>query len=190
VVASALRAGEAWARRAFLKQHTEYIERLLTRMLGSHADLDDLVQDVFIRAFKQIANLREPAAIRSWLTQIAVYVAREAIRRKKRRRWLLFLPPEETPDLEVPTASPEARAALRAFYEVVGHFDPDTQTAFTLRFVEQMELTEIATACGVSLATIKRRLKSAEAEFFIRGKAHEALADWFEEGTRWRSHET
>ena len=50
-----------------------------------------------------------------------------------------------------------------------------------------MELTEIAAACGVSLATIKRRIKSAEAEFMERGKEYEALAEWFEEGTRWRS---
>ena len=56
----------------------------------------------------------------------------------------LFLPPEETPELAAPAASLEARAALRAFYEVVGHLDPDARIAFTLRVVEGMELTEIA----------------------------------------------
>jgi RNA polymerase sigma-70 factor (ECF subfamily) len=68
---------------------------------------------------------------------------------------------------------------------VVGQLDADARIAFTLRFVEGMELAEIARACGVSLATIKRRIKSAEAEFAERGQANEMLADWFEEGTRW-----
>jgi RNA polymerase sigma-70 factor (ECF subfamily) len=49
-----------------------------------------------------------------------------------------------------------------------------------------MELTQVAESCGVSLATIKRRIHAAELAFCARGRAHEALADWFEEGTRWR----
>jgi RNA polymerase sigma-70 factor, ECF subfamily len=186
----ALRAGEPWAERALLEQHTDHMERILTRILGGHADLDDLVQEVFVRAFERVEQLREPRALRGWLTAIAVYVAREAVRAKRRRRWLLFLPQEETPELAAPAASHEARAALRAFYEVVACFDPDVRSAFTLRFVEGMELSEIAAACGVSLATIKRRLRSAEADFTTRCKAHDALADWLDEGSRRQEHET
>jgi RNA polymerase sigma-70 factor, ECF subfamily len=189
-LARAICEGEGWAERALLAQYAGHVERILTRILGGRSDLDDLVQDVFLRAFERVEDLREPRALRGWLSSIAVFVAREAIRKKQRRRWLLFLPPEEVPELEVPEASPEARAALRAFYEIVGRLDADARIAFTLRFVEDMDLTEIADACGVSLATIKRRIKSAEAEFFARGKGNEALADWFEEGTRWHRHET
>jgi RNA polymerase sigma-70 factor, ECF subfamily len=185
-LARALREGEAWAERALLEQQTAHVERILTRILGGRSDLDDLVQEVFVRAFERVEELREPRALRGWLTAIAVFVAREAIRAGKRRRWLVFLPKEETPEPVSPTAPPEVRAAVRAFHDVVGRLDADARIAFTLRFVEGMELAEIAGACGVSLATIKRRIKSAEAEFSERGRAHEALADWFEEGTRWR----
>jgi RNA polymerase sigma-70 factor (ECF subfamily) len=184
-LARALAAGEVWAERALLEQHTGHLERLLTHILGGRDDLDDLVQEVFVRALERVDELREPRALRGWLTAIAVFVAREAIRARRRRRWLIFLPPEETPELACADASPEVRAAVRAFYEVVGRLDADERIAFTLRFVEGMELTEVAAACGVSLATIKRRLKKAEGEFSARGRAHEALADWFEEGTRW-----
>jgi RNA polymerase sigma-70 factor (ECF subfamily) len=183
----ALCAGKTWAERAFLETQTAHVERILTRILGGHPDLDDLTQEVFVRAFERVDELREPLALRGWLTAIAVFVARETIRKKQRRRWLLFLPPEETPDIEIPAASPEARAALRAFYEVLGHLAIDARIAFALRFVEGMELSEIAEACDVSLATIKRRIKSAEADFHRLGRAHAALVDWFEEGTRWRA---
>jgi RNA polymerase sigma-70 factor, ECF subfamily len=185
-LAQALQAGEAWAERALLERHTLHVKRILTRILSARVDLDDLVQEVFVRAFRRVEELREPWAVRPWLTAITVFVAREAIRAKRRRWWLLFLPPEEMPEIVAPLASPEMRAAVRAFYEVVGQLDTDARIAFTLRFVEGMELAEVASACGVSIATIKRRIKSAEAEFAERGQAHEMLAEWFEEGTRWR----
>src|SRR5262249_21376297 len=126
----------AWAERALLERYTAHVERVLTRILGAHTDLDDLAQEVFVRAFQRVEDLRDARAIRAWLTAIAVFVAREAIRRKRRRRWLVFLPPDETPDIQTNAASPEARAALRAFYEVVDHLDADRRIAFTLRFVD------------------------------------------------------
>jgi RNA polymerase sigma-70 factor (ECF subfamily) len=189
-LALALREGEVWAQRALLTQYTAPVERILTRILGGCLDLDDLVQEVFLRAFERVEDLRQPRALGAWLAAIAVFVAREVIRKKQRRRWLLFLPPEELPDLAIPSASPEARAALRAFYEVVGRLDADARIAFTLRIVEGMDLTEIADSCGVSLATIKRRLARAEARFLAGAKANQALVDWLEEGTRWRRHES
>jgi RNA polymerase sigma-70 factor (ECF subfamily) len=185
-LARALRAGERWAACALLDKYTPHVARILTRILGGPGNFDDLVQEVFVRAFQRVEDLRDPRALEAWLTSITVFVAREALRAKARRRWLLFLSPEETPDVEAPVASPEVRAAIRAFYQVVGQLDADARIAFTLRFVEGMQLADIAEACGVSVATIKRRIKSAEAEFAARGQAHEALAPWFEEGTRWR----
>src|SRR3954462_5508548 len=83
-----LEAAEPWAERALLQAETANVERILTRILGFCADLDDLTQEVFIRAFARIAELREPDSLRAWLGSIAVFVAREAIRRKRRRRWL------------------------------------------------------------------------------------------------------
>ncbi len=149
------------------------------------SDLDDLVQEVFVRAFQRVEELREPRALPAWLTGIAVNVARETIRAGKRRRWLRFMAEEETPDVPALVAAPETRAAVRAFYAVVAELDADERIAFTLRFVEGMELAEVAGACGVSLSTIKRRIKSAEDEFVERAQAHDALASFLEEGTRW-----
>jgi len=181
-----LKAAEPWAERALLHAETAHVERLLTRMLGFSAELDDATQEVFIRAFARIAELREPDSLRAWLSSIAVFVAREAIRRKRRRRWLVFLPPEERPEPTVSGASFEARTALRVLYEVLDGFATDERIAFTLRFVEGMELSEVADVCQVSLATIKRRLKRASDEFYLRGRARAELVDWFEEGSRWR----
>ena len=77
----------------------------------------------------------------------------------------------------------EAADALgTAELEVVGRMRYSSNATFLVEArVDGMELAEIAGACGVSLATIKRRIKSAEADFAELGQAHEALAEWFED---------
>jgi RNA polymerase sigma-70 factor, ECF subfamily len=181
-----LRERKPWAERALLEQYGAHVERVLTHILGSHNDLDDLTQEVFLRALSRVGDVHDASGLKSWLSAFAANVAREALRSKRRRWWQVLRPPEETPELPAPSACAEDRAALRAFYEVLGTLDADARVAFALRYVEGMELTQVAEACGVSLATAKRRIKAAEDEFCARGKVHEALADWFEEGTRWR----
>jgi RNA polymerase sigma-70 factor (ECF subfamily) len=185
-----LKAAEPWAERTILRTEAAHVERMLTRILGFCSELDDLTQEVFIRALARIDELREPESLRAWLSSIAVFVAREAIRRKRRRRWLVFLPAQAQPEPPTSGASFEARAALRAFYEVLDGFAADERIAFTLRFVEGLELSEVAEACQVSLATIKRRLKRASDEFYLRGRTRAELVDWFEEGSRWRRIES
>jgi len=185
-LARGLRERRPWAERLLLERHGAHVERVLTHILGNHTDLDDLVQEVFVRALARVGDLHDASGVKSWLAAFAANVAREAIRSRRRRWWQVLQPADETPDLPAPSASAEDRAALRAFYDVLGTIDVDARIAFTLRYVEGMELTEAAAACGVSLATIKRRIKAAEGAFCALGRSHEALADWFEEGTRWR----
>jgi RNA polymerase sigma-70 factor (ECF subfamily) len=63
----------------------------------------------------------------------------------------------------------------------------DLRIVFSLRFIEGMELKEMATACDVSLATVKRRLAAAEERFLDLARKEEALRPWIEEGQRWGS---
>ncbi len=184
-----LRVGRPEAERRLFELHHRHVERILTRVLGTASkqgeDIDDLVQEVFIRAFDRVAQLREADALKAWLTSIAVFVARETIRKRKRRSWLTLLTPDQPLELEAPNADPEVRDAMRAFYQVVERLDADERVAFTLRLVEGMELKAIADACGVSLATVKRRVKTAETKFVKQAKRHPALADWVKGGSRW-----
>ena len=181
----ALQEGKAWAERAFVEENRGRVLRLLAKILGQHAELDDLVQEVFIRALARVDTLRETGALKSWLNGITVFVAREAIRKRRRRRWLTLVAPAELPEPEAPDASPEDRATLKAFYEVLDKLAVDRRIVFALRYVEGLELSEIALACDISLSTTKRRLKQAEGEFVRRATRNEALADWMEGGRRW-----
>jgi RNA polymerase sigma-70 factor (ECF subfamily) len=70
---------------------------------------------------------------------------------------------------------------------VLGRLPVDDRIAFSLRFIEGLELTEVARACGVSLNTIKRRLDRAERRFVALAAREPSLREWLDQGARWRS---
>ena len=180
----ALRARDSSAERWLIGAHWARVERILFRILGDVRHLEDLTQEVFVRVFARIEDVTEPESLRPFVTSVTVFVAREAIRKARRHRWLSFLAPEDLPDVGAGDDD-DAREALAAFYRIVRTLDPDERVAFTLRFVEGLELSAVAAACGVSLATIKRRLARAETRFIERCRGDEALRPWLEEGDRW-----
>jgi RNA polymerase sigma-70 factor (ECF subfamily) len=63
---------------------------------------------------------------------------------------------------------------------------PDAErVVFALRYVDGMELSPIAVACEISLATVKRRLARAEQRFAAAARRDNVLRAWLEEGNRW-----
>src|SRR5262249_4720499 len=157
---------------ALYDRFAPHVQRVLCRVLGFDRDLADLHHDVFVRALGSLDGLRDPSALKAWITSIAVFTARTAIQRRVRGRWLSFLDHDELPEVEAVVASGEVNEALRATYALLDKLPADERIAFALRFIDGMELTEVADACGVSLATIKRRLARAEESFARRARAH------------------
>ena len=177
-VVAALRAGERAGGAALYDRHHAYVRRVLTRVLGPDADLHDLIQDVFVAAIDSIDRLQQPDALRSWLAAISVNTVRVELRRRTKGRLVSLLPHAELPELPAPAATPELDEAVRATYRVLGTLPADERIPFALRFIEGMELTEIASVCQVSLATTKRRLMSAQKKFVNIARTHPALGDW------------
>ncbi|MDC0740519.1 RNA polymerase sigma factor [Polyangium mundeleinium] len=185
VLVTAVRAGNRAAIAALYDRYEAHVMRTLVRVLGADRELADIHHDVFVRALGSIDELRDPGALRAWLTSIAIFTARTCILRRSRRFWLRLLPWYEVPEVEAPLPSSEVTEALRATYTILDGLPVDERIPFALRFVGGMELTEIAEACGVSLATIKRRLARAEAHFTEQAREHPALSDWLEGSARW-----
>lgn len=184
LVEAALRRVPA-ARAQIFERHANHVARVLARLLGTDDEIADLVHDVFVMALRDLPRLNDPSALKAWLTAITVNTARGHIRKKTRRRWLRFFAPEDLPEMQAATADDGVLEATRATYAVLDQLTPDDRIAFALRFVDGMELTEVAIACDVSLATIKRRLARAEATFLERARTFPALETWMEWGGRW-----
>ena len=164
ILVSALVKGDPRAPSILFDRYGAHVQRVLARMLGyAEPERADLLHDVFIRALERIGELKNPRALKHWLTGITVFTTQEWIRRRRR-----IGPPREPAGADRHQATaiePEAREAVRAFYEVMNRFDPDERAAFILRFVEGMTLGEVAEACEVSLSTARRRISRADDRF-------------------------
>ncbi|HXI54589.1 MAG TPA: sigma-70 family RNA polymerase sigma factor, partial [Polyangia bacterium] len=148
-----LRARSPEARRALVRQYGGFVRTILIRLLGAgDPERADLLQDVFLRVFEGIDSLQRPEALQAWLARIAVFVAREHIRRQRRRRWLVFF--AEPPDTPAPGAPNEGtREAVRCVYALLDRLPVDERLVLALHAFEGMELREIAPMCGLSYAT-------------------------------------
>jgi RNA polymerase sigma-70 factor (ECF subfamily) len=180
----ALRRGDPAARATLVRRYHPKVERLVAGALGVDSDLLDVVQDVFLSVLKNVHQLKDPAALPGWITSLAVFTARGHIRRRRRWRWIRFSAPEDVPELPIAAHDSEGSATLRAVYKVIDTLPTDERLAFALRFVAELELTEVAASCQVSLATIKRRLARAEARFLAAADKSSLLRARLERGDR------
>jgi RNA polymerase sigma-70 factor (ECF subfamily) len=171
------RQGDERACAWLIERHAPRVTRVLARILGRDAELVDHVQEVLMRAARDIEALREPTAFQAWITALAVTEARRVLRRRARWRWLWGA--ESRTDVEaIGTDGSAAQEAVRAVYAAMGRLAVDERVAFTLRHLDGMELTEVATATGLSLATVKRRLARAEERFAKLTEGVHALNPW------------
>jgi RNA polymerase sigma-70 factor (ECF subfamily) len=147
------------AEQAF-RRYSGYVAAVAFRILGSDEQIDDVVQDVFLVAVKDLGRLREPEAMKGWLATIAVRVAGRRLRLRRLRRLLGLGQPLDY-ELAVPAARPEARVLLGQIYTLLDELAVDKRLAWVLRHVQGEQLDEVARLCGCSLAAAKRRIDAA-----------------------------
>ncbi|HYQ01140.1 MAG TPA: RNA polymerase sigma factor [Polyangiaceae bacterium] len=186
----AVRDGNAAAKAELFHRYAAQLERLITHVLGYDAELADILQETFVAALRSLGSLKDPAALKPWLLTIATLTARKALRSRSRRRWLRYFTDETEEARYEPQVEPpneESQRAAREVYAILARFPVDERLAFALRYINGLDLTAVASACDVSLATIKRRLQRADRRFVKAAAGAPALADWIESGERWKS---
>jgi RNA polymerase sigma-70 factor (ECF subfamily) len=150
---------------ALYAAHARYIAGVVHRILGgADSEVDDLVQETFIDAIEGIGNLHEPLAARAWLVTVAVRHARRVLGRRRRRAFFAFLAKDYAPR----ASDPRDRQPVDDLYDALERLPTDLRIPWVLHRIEQLNLPETATACEVSLATVKRRI--AEAEQRLEGR--------------------
>lgn len=160
-LAGRLLAGEPWAREAFYRRYVKAVWCTALRLVGNRSDADDVVQDTFVEALRDVHKLREPDRMRAWLLQITVHQAHRRFRKRKLMRKLGLERPSDDGLLESLAksgASAEARAELACIDRVLGRVSANQRFAWMLRHIEGLSLEEVAQACDCSLATAKRRI--------------------------------
>lgn len=150
-----------------------YRPRILRFLLSSLADRDvaeSLTQDCFLKAWNARHQFRGDSSLGTWLTRIAVNLMRDHLRSRSLRFWQKTRGSSlDVMDISdwVPDGrgSPEtvtlARDRVAAVWKAVESLSAHQRTVFSLRFVEEMELDEIAQTIGMNLSTVKSHLYRA-----------------------------
>jgi RNA polymerase sigma-70 factor (ECF subfamily) len=159
-------AGDRWGREMLYRRHAGSLLGMTVRLLANRREAEEIVQDTFVTAFEQLGTLREPAAVRGWLGQIAVNLVRRRFRRARLMRFLGLDRGADDATLESladPGVSTDQRAELALVDRLLRGMKPALRLAWMLRRVDGLELGEVASLCECSLATIKRRIAEADA---------------------------
>ena len=150
-----------------------YVAAVILRLDGRQAEVDDIVQEVFVEAARGVARLRDADAVKGWLATITVRVVRHRLRARRLRRFLGLDAQADYAGLIDPSASPLDKLLVRAVYRVLDELPVDDRLAFTLHHIEGEKLEEVARLCRCSCATAKRRI----------ARAQQAIEDRMGEGT-------
>jgi len=155
-----------------VRGHQKRLYRLLLAMTRDPDEADQLTQETFVRAFRHRDAFRGDAAAGTWLTRIAINLVRDRSRSGAWRFWrALFrrdgdaaVEAEQVPD---GAPDPQRQVLARRDAEAVGcavlKLPVRQRAAFTLRYVEEMTLEEIAASMGCEVGTVKAHLARATA---------------------------
>ncbi len=159
-----------------VRLYRQRVFRFLLASLRDRETAENLTQDCFLRAYMARAHFRGDSSLSTWLMKIAMNLLRDHLRSKRLRFWTktreTALDPIDVSDW-VPDgrSSPEAELIARRqvghVWQAVNQLPPKQRSVFVLRFVEEMELKEIAETTGMNPSTVKTHLYRALAA--VRG---------------------
>lgn len=127
-------------------------------------DIEDVMQEVALSLCRKIGSLREPAALRSWLRQIAINVARTAHRRSERRPTTDILADDEVlaaPPSVASRARDEARERLNLTLAAAESLPIQYREPLMLKVGAGLSLTQISDTLDVPVSTLESRLARA-----------------------------
>ncbi|MGE0550107.1 MAG: RNA polymerase sigma factor [Kofleriaceae bacterium] len=146
----------------------------LYRVLGDRTDLEDLVQEVFVIAFRGLERFRGDARLSTWLYRICVNVALGRIRTRKRRPAAFSgidvdatsFDPSLVERPETPERSLERREQQARVYRALETLAPKKRIVLYLHEIEGLDLKEIAYLVDSNPVTVRTRLFYARREFY------------------------
>ena len=168
------RADERAAHDEFYHRFRRQVAGNLYRVIGDRSDLDDLVQEVFVIAFRGLERFRGDARLSTWLYRICVNVALGRIRTRKRRPAAIGLAdldsaatdPSLTERPETPAQSLQRRQDQERVYRALEILAPKKRIVLYLHEIEGLDLKEIAYLVDSNPVTVRTRLFYARKEFY------------------------
>jgi RNA polymerase sigma-70 factor (ECF subfamily) len=157
-----IRAGDGTAFEQLYKQHSTRLYNLAGRMMGAHGEADDLLQDIFLLAYRKLGSFRGESSLGTWLYRLAMNHCLDVLRNRQTRMG------QQTDSLDEPDADPVASpvpvvgAVSRIDLErAIDTLPPACRAAFLLHDVEGFGHQEVGTMLGISEGTSKSQVHKA-----------------------------
>lgn len=172
---------EAFTR--LFRKHRAAVSRIVFRMLGPSADLEDVVQEVFIQVYRSLPDFRGQSKFSTWLHRVAVNVVLMARRRARSRP---LLTGEEAarnePNGDVLPDQQLARSrCLDAFRRLLDRLSEKKRAVFILHEIEGLPAAEIAATLACPVLTVRTRLFYARRELVQMMRSEACLAQLLDE---------
>ena len=158
------RRGDRDAFRVLVERHAKAVFRLAYRMTANEIDAEDMVQETFLKAWKQIGKFDGRASFATWLHRICANCSLDLIRARKRKQDLYpraDYDDEQDPFARLPAESPSPeRLALSSQISAIlvpalNELSEMERTAFVMRHYEGLGIEEISVALGVQPGAAK-----------------------------------
>src|SRR5262245_61580954 len=163
-----VRRGDENAFRLIFEQHHRFVFRFLYGMVGERRLAEELTQETFMRAYKNIGTLRQEVKLLSWLCGIARHLALHSLRSRPGKNQWIRIDDQEVVELKDDQLGPETRmlnTELKAvIHDALAALDEDKRCVFTLKVLQQMSYEEIAEVTGCSIPKLKTDLHRAKAQ--------------------------
>lgn len=176
--------GDTAAFAELFRKHRNTVAAIAYRMLGPGADLEDMVQEVFLQVHRSLPDFRGQAKFSTWLHRVAVNVVLMARRRARSRpQYAQEEHARHEPDLG-PTPDQEVARGRRieAFQRLLGKLSEKKRDVFVLHELEGLPPAEIAKIVDCPVLTVRTRLFYARRELAQMMRAEPALVHLLNDG--------
>lgn len=163
-----VQAGDKQAFGLLVTKYQRKLARLVSRMVRDSAEVEDIVQDSFIRAYRALPSFRNESAFYTWLYRIGVNTAKNWLVTHGRRAQLtsatdddeseIYTEPELLRNYETPERLLMTKQIGQTVNSVVESLPEDLRTALTLREIEGLSYEEIADVMDCPIGTVRSRI--------------------------------
>jgi RNA polymerase sigma-70 factor (ECF subfamily) len=172
-------AGDAEGYKQLFRLHVQRLHRLVSRLGGSGCDAEELVQTIFVQAFRALPGFRGDATFFTWLGRIAVRITLRQSRHGRPRA----LPLDEATEGSgsgSPEGTADARRALARFGAILGGLSEKRRTAFVLHVLQGHSLEEVADMVSARVGAVKVRIHDARVEIERQARRDPYLAHYLQ----------
>jgi RNA polymerase sigma-70 factor (ECF subfamily) len=160
--------GDKRAFELLVMKYQRKLGRLLSRMVRDAAEIDDITQEAFIKAYRALPQFRGESAFYTWLYRIAVNTAKNYLMAKGKREVATSDMVDEDGegmedvlmphDIATPEAELQTKQIAKAVNETVDALPEELRTAITLREIEGLSYEEIAQMMDCPIGTVRSRI--------------------------------